>query len=157
MQFYGQRVCFSPESGPGLSDYGSDDAAARGMGAEFAEIDTLPHAEVEPAPGDGDRQSYACERRFGMRRHVVVAFERVDVVGFAFADQPVEDGFEVRADVGIGVFVDRKSCGGVFYEEMHQPGVGQRRQVGRDFLRDEVKTAGVGTECEFGLLDHGIL
>ncbi len=79
-----------------------------------------------------------------MRRHVVVAFERVDVVGFALADQPVEDGREVRADVGIGVFVDRKTCGGVFDEKMHQPGDGQRRQVGHDFVRDEVKPAGAG-------------
>ena len=74
-------------------------------------VDALPCAEVEPALCDGYRQLDARERRFGMRRHVVVAFERVDVVGFALADQPVEDGREVRADVGIGVFVDRKTCG----------------------------------------------
>ena len=135
--------CASPGDGALRDDCG-DDAAARGAVTELAEINPLPGAEVEPAAGHGNGEFDARECRFGMCGHVVVAFERVDVVGFALADQPVEDGREVRADVGIGVFVDRKTCGGVFDEEMHQPGVGQRRQVGRDFVRDEVKAAGAG-------------
>lgn len=43
-----------------------------------------------------------------MRRHIVVAFERVSVIGFAFADQAVEHGGHVGAHVRVGVFVDRQ-------------------------------------------------
>ena len=61
--------------------------------------------------------------------HGVVAFERMGVVGLAFAYQPVEDRPEVVAHVGVGVFVDRKPCGGVLDEEVYQPGVGPRLKV----------------------------
>jgi len=41
-----------------------------------------------------------------MRRHVVVAFQRVRVEAFAFLNQMVENGGEVGLHVGVGVFVD---------------------------------------------------
>ena len=83
-----------------------------------------------------------------MRGHVVVALQRMRIVGLAFADQPVEDRPEVPAHVGIGALVDRQSGRRVADEEIHEPRRRQCGQVGDDLVRDGVEAPGAGAERE---------
>ena len=53
--------------------------------SELAQVDALPDAHVQASVADGDGDRGAHQRRFGVRRHVVVALAGVLVVGFAFA------------------------------------------------------------------------
>ena len=89
-----------------------------------------------------------------MRRHIVVAFERVSVIGFAFADQAVEHGGHVGAHVRVGVFVDRQGGGSVLQEQVEQPRAGQRRQLRENFVGYQMATARTGAQRELGLRYH---
>lgn len=146
---------YSGASGGGwLSDDGRHDPASRSPVAEFAEVDALPDAQSEASADDRKGEADAREGRFGVRRHVVVAFERVGVVAFAFADQPVEDRREVLLHVGVGVLVDRKSRRGVLDKEVQKPRLGQRRQVAHHLVGDEVEPPAARTERELRLSRH---
>lgn len=131
-----------------------DDPSRAAVTAKFAEVDALPCTQTEAAPCDGDREEGSRERRFGVGRHVVVPFERVDVIGFAFGDESVEYGFQIGADVRIGVLVEAQCGRGVSDEQVQQSRAGQRRQVAQHLFGDEVESLGTGREREFFLCDH---
>src|SRR3954470_12453264 len=48
-----------------------------------------------------------------MGGHVVGTLGRVNEEAIAIGDKPGHEGFEVAADVGVGVFLDEKGGGGV--------------------------------------------
>ena len=81
-----------------------------------------------------------------MGGHVVVALVGVDVVGFAFADEAVEDRFQIGAHVGIGVLVEGQTGRGVLDEEVQQSRGGQRRKVRFDLVGDRVEAPAAGAE-----------
>lgn len=66
---------------------------------------------------DGNGDGAACQGGFDMCAHVVRAFEGVDEIGGAVGNQFIEEGLEVMPYVGVGVFVDGESGGGVFDED----------------------------------------
>lgn len=113
-----------------------------------------PATDRDSAGRNRDRQRYAGERRFGVRRHVVVAFERVSVIGLAFADQAVEHGGHVGTHVRIGVFVDRQGGGSVLQEQVEQPRAGQRRQLRENFVGYQMAAARTGAQRKLGLRYH---
>ena len=137
-----------------LPDDRGDDAPACGSIAEFAQVDPLPRAQVDAPAADGKRESRPHERRFRMGGHVVVALVGVDVVGFAFADEAVEDRFQIGAHVGIGVLVEGQTGRGVLDEEVQQSRGGQRRKVRLDLVGDRVEAPAAGAEGEFDLAYH---
>ena len=89
-----------------------------------------------------------------MRRHVVVALAGVDVVGFALPHEPVEDGRQIGTHIGIGVFIDREGCRGVFDKEMQDARSGQRREIRFDLAGDQMEAPAAGAKREFGLRCH---
>lgn len=77
------------------------------------------------------------------------------VEAFAFLDQVVENGCEVGLHVGVCVFIQRQTGGGVFDEQMEQACPGKGGQVPHHFRGDEVEAASPGVEGEGCLVDHG--
>ena len=121
------------------------DAAGAAIVTKFAEVDALPGAEVEPTAGDGDGEADAEKGALGMGGHVVESFHGVVVIGFVFANEVVHDLFHIAADVGVGIFVDGQGTGGVLYEEVEEPGLGQRcGQVVEYLTGDEMAAATFG-------------
>ena len=53
-----------------------------------------------------------------MRRHIVIAFYRMPIKGFALLDEPVETIGEVFPHRRIGVFVDGESCRRMFDKQV---------------------------------------
>lgn len=101
---------------------GEDEVAGAGGVAVLAEVDPLPGSEEEPASADGDGERRADQRRFDVGGHVVRAFEGVDIGPGLWGDF-VDRHFEVAADVGIGVLIDREGGGGVLNEDMEEAGL----------------------------------
>lgn len=66
------------------------------------------------------RNGDACanQRAFDVRRHIVVAFAGVRVVGLALAHQLIEGTLEVGLNIGVGVFVQAQGCRCVLYEQV---------------------------------------
>ncbi|MNZ88581.1 hypothetical protein D3C78_1074760 [compost metagenome] len=79
------------------------------------------------------------------------------VVRLVLAHGAVEPGLEVAAHRGVGVFVDGQRGGGVLDEHMHQPDahLADRRAVGEDLVRHQMKAATAGFELEAVLVPHG--
>ena len=90
-----------------------------------------------------------------MGGHIVVALQRMAVIGVPFGYQTVENRFQVDSDIRIGIFIDRQRRRGVADKQMQQPGRGQFRQTGGNFVRHQVETAGAGTQRENSLCYHG--
>lgn len=78
-----------------------------------------------------------------MRGHVVRSFAGVDV-GELFRGNGVERGFEIDADIGVGVLIDRQGGGRVLDEDVQQADL-ELRQLwdgAQNVMRDQVKAAG---------------
>ncbi|MNC58982.1 hypothetical protein D3C75_1087570 [compost metagenome] len=92
-----------------------------------------------------------------MRRQVVAAFQGVPVVRLVLAHGAVEPGREVGAHRGVGVLVEGQRGGGVLDEHMHQSDahLADRRAVGEDLVRHQMKAATAGFELEAVLVPHG--
>src|SRR5216684_3537672 len=88
-------------------DFYQDGALARAV--EFTKKNSLPGAESEFAVFDEDGLARSGEDGFHVR--VRVAFGVA--IPALMRDQAIEDLFDVAGDVGIGVFVDDDSGGGV--------------------------------------------
>lgn len=111
----------------------------------------MPGAHVQPSVGYGDGEGAAGQYRFGMGRHVVVSLKRVPVVAFPLFDQVTEDGVHVGLHVGVGIFVEGKSCAGVLDEQVQQSCARQGGEVARYFFRHQVETTPTWGQGEFRL------
>ena len=74
--------------------------------SKLAEIDALPGAEVQPVICDRQSHGAARQHSLDMGRHIIGAFIIMGVVFFSFYHYPVEGGFEIIQDGGIGIFID---------------------------------------------------
>jgi len=81
--------------------------------AMFPDINALPGAEHHAAIADGNGEVDGGEGGADVGRHIVIAFGGMDEHAVAVGDEAGEEGFEVAADVGIGVFLDEQRGGGV--------------------------------------------
>jgi hypothetical protein len=71
----------------------------------FAEIDSLPDAEVKTSFGDRHSDRTAKNHSFYMGWHIVGAFEDVSVVAGVLRSQLVEVRFKITSHAGIGVLI----------------------------------------------------
>ena len=149
-----QRVKHGATEMGSFADDGGDELTFSSVVAVFAEVDSLPDAEIEVAVGDGDGDAHAAEDGLGMGGHIVGAFEGVLVAGLVFGDEAIEDGFHIDAHIGVAVFVDGESATGVFGEEVEDASLGQSGQLAEYFSCDQMEASRLGAECEFFLLYH---
>jgi hypothetical protein len=91
--------------------------AGVGVGAVFPEVEALPGAEGHFAVVHGDGEVDGGQRGADVGGHIVIAFGGVDEEGIAIANEAGEEGFEVAADVGVGVFLDEERGGSVLEVE----------------------------------------
>ena len=110
-----------------FADDGGDELPLSAVVAVFAEIDSLPGAEVEVAFGDGDGDAHAAQDGLGVGGHVVGAFEGVLIAGQVFGHEAIEDGLHIDSHIGVTVLVDGKSATGVFGEEVEDACLRQSR------------------------------
>jgi len=97
-----------------------DDQRPRsGLIAVFAQVDALPDPEGQRPVAHRNRDARAQHRGFDVSGHVVGAFDGVDE-GLVFGDHAIEAGFKIRANIGIGVFVDGQACRGVLDKDVQQ-------------------------------------
>src|SRR5687768_4633371 len=89
------------------------DGAAVGMAAVFPEVDALPGPEAEAAVLEGDGEVHAGEGAADMGGHVVGTFGGVDEEAVAVWNDAGHEGFEVAANIGVGVFLNEQGGGGV--------------------------------------------
>lgn len=76
-----------------------------GLIAVFAQVDALPYPEGQRPVAHWDGNASAQHGGLDVSGHVVGAFDGVDK-RLVLGDHAVEAGFEVGADVRIGVLVD---------------------------------------------------
>jgi len=72
------------------------------------DVNALPGAKCHAAFADGHGEVDGGEGSADVSGHVVVAFGRVDEHAVAVRDETGEEGFEVAADVGVGIFLNEK-------------------------------------------------
>ena len=122
------------------------------MRTMFAQVDSLPGTQVEPALSDGDRKGATQQRRLDVGRHVVGAFARMPI-GKRFRSDRLQGVFQIVGDVGIGVFVNRQRCRGMLQEQVEQSHADfpQFRQGRQDLLGDEMKPTRLGGELNRSL------
>src|ERR1700738_1380632 len=89
-----------------LADQGQDERALMGRGAVLEEEDPLPHAELEPAVGDRDRQLRLGQRTLDVRRHVVGPLVVVAIEADVLRHDPAQEGVEIVAGGGGGGLLD---------------------------------------------------
>ena len=111
--------------------------------AEFAEIDALPHSQIQAMVGNWNGHGESDKRRFNMRGHIVIAFYRVPIKGFALLNEPVETVSEVFPHRRIGVFVDGESCRRMLDKQVQDAIFRQFTDGFQDFIGDEMKPARV--------------
>ena len=63
--------------------------------AEFAEVDSLPSAKVEPSVGDGDIDAHAGNDALGMCGHIVTSLKCMLVVGRILWNKSVIIAFQI--------------------------------------------------------------
>lgn len=123
--------------------------------AKFAEVDALPSAEREAPIRNGDGETHAEERGFGMRGHVVKTFHRVVVIRFAFTHEMVHNFAHIRAHIRVGILVDRECARGVLHKEVEHSHLGQRMgQMLHHLTRNEVASTALGRELKGTLRNH---
>ena len=120
--------------------------SAASVVAELAEIDALPGAKVQPSARDGYGDADAAERALGMGGHIVGTLQHMVIVGFVLLDHPVENLFQVRPHIRVGILIDAQGATGVLDEEMQQPRLWQRGQMSHHFGGDEMESSALGRE-----------
>lgn len=137
-----------------LPCYRCNDTATRSMVAELTQVYALPRSQIESAVGYGHRDRHSHDGRLGMCRHVIRSFERMYEIGFAVTYQTVEHRTEVTADIWIGIFIYRQGRRGVFYEQMQQAAMRQRRQCRHNLIGYQMEAPASGAQCKFSLTYH---
>src|SRR5262245_212853 len=89
----------------------------------FPEIDSLPGAKGEAAALDGNGEVHGGEGGTDVGRHVVIAFRSVDEQRVAVGHKTREEGFQVAADIGVGIFLNQKRGGGMPEVEGEEAGL----------------------------------
>ena len=107
-----------------FSDNRDDETSRTTIITVFAEIDTLPGAEVQSAVSNWYGEAHSAEDGLSMCRHIVQAFKGVLVVGTTFWYEAVEDGFHICTDIGVAVLVDAKSATRVLGEDVDKSRAG---------------------------------
>ena len=74
----------------------------------FPNVNALPGAEGHSPLADGDGEVDGGKGGADVGGHVVVAFGGVDEHAVPIGDEAGEEGFEVAADVRVGVFLDEE-------------------------------------------------
>lgn len=123
----------------------------------FAQINSLPGAELQPALLDRDAEAAAEEGRLNVRRHVVGPFQSV-LVGKVLGGDGGEDPFEVVPDIAVGVFVDREGSRCVLQKDVQQsdPDGAQFRQPSNHVLSDQMKAPGQGGKDKRSLVPRHV-
>ena len=91
-----------------------------------------------------------------MGGHVVVPLHGMQIIRFAFLHEPVKNTFHVGPNVGIGILVNSEGGGGMLDEKVQQTGFRQRRQLPRDFTRNEMKAVATRRQPYFNLFPHNL-
>ncbi len=92
-----------------------------------------------------------------MGRHVIRAFKGVPVVGFIFFYSMIEIRLKIHLDRGIGIFINGEGCRSVLNKKVQYTcfnGV-NFRQLGKDFIGDEMEASGVRPQGYLFLQTHG--
>ena len=84
------------------------------------QVDRLPHAEAKTASQNGNGQARSGQHRAHMRGHVVRTLDRMGI-GDVAGRQTVKHRRKVRANIRVGVFLNRERCGGVEAGERDEP------------------------------------
>ena len=137
-----------------LSDNRGYNPALPAVVPVFAEINALPCAEVQTSVRYWYVEAYARQRRLGVGRHVVVAFERVRIIWLVFGRKAVEYALHVGAHVRVGVLVDAQSAACVLHEEVEQALLGQRRQLAYYLFGHQMEPPASCHEPYFLLFNH---
>ncbi len=74
----------------------------------FPDVNALPGAECHAALADWNREVHGGEGGAYVSGHVVVAFGGVHEHAVAVGNEAGEEGFEIAADVRVGVFLDEE-------------------------------------------------
>ena len=90
------------------------------------EVDALPGPEAQPALLDRHAQMDRRQGRSHMRRHVIVAFDRMDKQWITIGNQAREEGFEVAPHIRVGVLLNHERRGCVLEQQCAETGLDSR-------------------------------
>ena len=121
----------------------------------FAEVNTLPGAEIETALGDGNGQADTAESGLGMGWHIIAALHCMFVSRQIFGYQTIEDCFHIGAHIRVAVLIDGQSATGMLAKEVQNASLGKRRQLAHNVSSDKMEAPRKGTKSDFNLLNHG--
>ena len=99
-----------------------DDRPTVRRAAMFPEVDALPGAQAEMAVRHRDAQVHRGQGRPDVRRHVVRSLDGVFEQPIAVGHETIEEALEVRADVGIRVFLNDERRRGVLQVQRAEAG-----------------------------------
>lgn len=126
----------------------------------FPQVNPLPSAKFPSPIAQWHAQVDRRERRTDMGWHIVCAFARVDEQRIAVGHESFEKVLQIRADIGIGVFLDQQRRRGVLEMQRDQSVLKSFPSDPRvDFLGELVQTAASRREGQFmkALPQHELL
>gem|GEM_PF-4044329 len=139
----------------GSSNHSCHYAARSSIVAKLAKVNALPCAEIQSAAGDGNSEGWTYQAAFGVSRHVIASFQRMQIVWFVLFHQAIHDLFHITTDIRVRILVDGKSAGRVFDKKVQHPCIGQwLRQMAQDLTCDKMKAPASCFKCKFCLLYH---
>ncbi len=144
--------------GSGVAQAGEENFALMGVGAVLPQVDALPGSELEAGVADGDGEADEGEGHADVGGHIVGSFVAVEEGAIAIGDESAEEGFEVFAHGGVGVFVDEEGGAGVLDEEGAEAAGDGGSFDGLVDLGGELVDASSGGVDEEGVVgaDHGV-
>ena len=89
-----------------------------------------------------------------MRGHIVGPFQRMHIGVIVLWHKTIEDGFHVRAHIGIGILVNAQPTAGMHTKKIDNARLGQLRQVLHNLIRHKMKPSCFRTQRYLYLLYH---
>ena len=136
------QVAVSRHGRTGVAEDVDDDGSAVRGAPVFPEVYALPRPKAQPAIRYGDAQVYGGQGGPDVRWHVIGSFDRVFEQPIAVGYESIEEALEVRADIGIGIFLNDERRGRVLEVQGAQAGPNACQcDLFLDVVRDVIEPA----------------
>jgi len=93
---------------PSLANEVHGDMTGMRVGAVLPQINPLPCPQSHASGMNRDGKIHCRQRGADVGRHVILTLRGVYEDGITIPHEPGEEGFQVAADIGIGIFLDQQ-------------------------------------------------